>query len=238
MENIDKNLLSGFVSEENEDIDKKADIGLLTQHVLINAIAAKLAEAPYNEYFTEKQRQDVSGTETTTKYNLIDRLIYGAPKWKKSWKNDPEWDKANPVKNAVHVLNKIHSYEEEIMENTKKHEDVDWKTTKHTYDSFQDDNLQAWNILPNKQQRELLEASGYPEGEYGLYSGFGQQDFKDLVNNKNDTLANELIAYLYRENQDAVPSLIMPEVKVTAKAHDSIDEEMLINEIKGAVKWR
>jgi len=177
---------------------------------LINKIGLSLADIPYNEQYTEKQRSDISGTTETTEYNpnLLERLFKGAGKsHSKSWKSDPEWDKENPPLNKAYVLSK---FQDEFMQSNYN------DARNRSEDTMLD--MMIFNMLPNKEQRGLIESSGYPEGKYGLMDSYWEHD-SDIDGEKKQA-ANALLATLLHD-KDGITSLLMPEVKVNPYAKTS-----------------
>ena len=85
--------------------------------------------------------------------------------------------------------------------------------------------FQQWNRDPNQEQKDLMEKEGLP-GEYGIYKSFWERDRYNKSKGIDEGFARELAAALYREHPDSSISLVMPEVKVTPRAHDAIDKEI------------
>ena len=86
---------------------------------------------------------------------------------------------------------------------------------------------QSFNVGPTKEQELLRMASGYPEGDYG----FERQIFSRNRGMDNQSL-RDVFSTIFRDKQGNV-STMFPETKVTAKAHDAINEEMSLNDLVG-----
>jgi hypothetical protein len=157
---------------------------------LINKMGLFLADIPYNEKYTEKQRSDISGTTKRSEYN---------PSFL-SWKSDPVWDKENPPLNEAYVLSK---FEDEFMQYNSN------DARNRSNDTMLD--MMIFNMLPNKEQRDLTESSGYPEGKYGLIQSYLEHD-SDIDGEKKQA-SNALMATLLHD-KEGITSLLMPEVKV------------------------
>ena len=107
--------------------------------------------------------------------------------------------------------------------------------------------LKAYNVHQNAPQRRLREEQGYPEGQYGLYQGYSETEEKEkefiktlFGNKRTKTTKDKHDSYkvstsIYKDLLGR-ESTLWPEVKFTAKAHDSIDSQIAYNDISSIAK--
>ena len=214
----------------------------LKRNELINQIAMELASPAFSAEYTDVR--DAPGAQSGFKeekfpiQNFIRKILGKHPKYSKSWEltdefSESDWYKENALPTTMMIDGLVEGFTNEQI---NKSNNVETGSIVDDYFTFSK-NL---NIDPlNIPQTKLLEKSGYPKGYYGKYTAKSNRHEKEWEikdgrrkNIKNDAVETDLYANLFYDSVDDILSTILPEVKVTAKAHDAIDSKIMANNIR------
>ena len=143
--------------------------------------------------------------------------------------DDYTWDSTKDIKggewNETEIINRIGMmladdwggrglYESSVMSNLNE----GMKNNKKFFSDETSHWYKGTNLLKSFLQEELMKQSGYPEGDYGLYSSHWEKE--NLEDKKYSQKASSTKGITLKD-LEGITSLLMPEVKVNPYAKTS-----------------